>query len=325
MKVHTLDIDSSERYTNVYPYANNYVVTLKEPIYDVTQIKLISARIPTPQLDICETNKTFSIDGVDITLEANNYTSGATMASELQRQLFIAAGDPTPSHIDQVTYDEYRNTMTFSNTGASNDFTFEFFDGTQGYIDNTHLTTPHQVFGFSSNNHTSSNYTLTSGAINLNGPNSIIIRLTSGSDEFTKTIYSKTPFYTGHILTNGSDVINYHHADDPLTHEFYKGPQKFIRDVRIEFLYMSHGRLIPYDFRGQDHILKFEITGSTDKLEGLPKVPLEVVNKVLPPPISIPDVIVDSYRWKEYISIGVIVCVGMVLLILMKQRPKLSE
>ena len=319
MKVHTLDIDSSERYTNVYPYANNYVVTLKEPIYDVTQITLVSARIPTPQLQICETNKTFSIDGVDITLEANNYTSGATMASELQRQLF------PPSDIDQVTYDEYRNTMTFSNTGATNDFTFEFFDGTHGYVNGTNLTTPHQVFGFSSNNQSSSNYTLTSGAINLGGPNSIIIRLTSGSDEFTKTIYSKTPFYTGHILTNGSDVINYHHADDPLKHEFYKGPQKFIRDVRVEFLYMSHGRLIPYDFRGQDHILKFEITGSTDKLEGMPKVPLDVVKKELPPPISIPEVIVDSYRWKEYISIGVIVFIGMVLLILMKQRPKLSE
>ena len=319
MKVHTLDIDSSERYTNVYPYANNYVVTLKEPIYDVTQITLVSARIPTPQLQICETNKTFSIDGVDITLEANNYTSGATMASELQRQLF------PPSDIDQVTYDEYRNTMTFSNTGATNDFTFEFFDGTHGYVNGTNLTTPHQVFGFSSNNQSSSNYTLTSGAINLGGPNSIIIRLTSGSDEFTKTIYSKTPFYTGHILTNGSDVINYHHTDDPLKHEFYKGPQKFIRDVRIEFLYMSHGRLIPYDFRGQDHILKFEITGSTGKLEGMPKVPLDVVKKELPPPISIPEVIVDSYRWKEYISIGVIVFIGMVLLILMKQRPKLSE
>src|SRR6056300_1312465 len=42
MKVHTLDIDSSERDTNVYSYANNYTVTLKEPIYDVTQVKLIS-------------------------------------------------------------------------------------------------------------------------------------------------------------------------------------------------------------------------------------------------------------------------------------------
>ena len=88
---------------------------------------------------------------------------------------------------------------------------------------------------------------------------------------------------------------------------------------------MSHGRHIPYDFRGQDHILKFEITGSTDKLEGLPKVPLEDVKKALPPPISIPELVVDTYRWKEYFSIGVIVFVGILLLSLMKRRPKLSE
>ena len=123
---------------------------------------------------------------------------------------------------------------------------------------------------------------------------------------------------------NGTDFINYHHADDPLTHEFYKGPQKFIQDIKIEFFYMSHGRLIPYDFRNQDHILKFEITGSTDKLEGLPKVPFEVVKKELPPPINIP-AIEDVYKWKEYISIGVIIFVGILLLFLMRQRPKLSE
>ena len=149
--------------------------------------------------------------------------------------------------------------------------------------------------------------------------------MTSGSDEFTKTVYSATPFYTGHILLNGTDYMNYHHADDPLTHEFYRGAQKYIKDIKLEFFYMSHGRLIPYDFRNQDHILKFEITCSTDKLEGLPKVPPETVKKELPPPISIPEVLVDSYRWKEYLSIGVIVFIGIVLLSLMKRRPKLSE
>jgi len=321
MKVHTLDIDSSERRTNVYPYANSYVVTLKEPIYDVTKITLVSARIPTPQLDICETNRTFSVNGADITLEANNYTSGATLASELERQLDVQ----TSNVVHQVTYDEYRDTLTFSNVAGTNDFTFEFFTGTNGYTTGTNLTTPHQVLGFSSNNQSSSNYTLTSGAINLEGPNSIILRLTNGSDEFTKSIYASTPYYTGHILLNGSSTINYSHADDPLTHEFYKGPQKYIRDLRIEFFYMSHGRLIPYDFRGQDHVLKFEITGSTDKFEGLPKVPLEVVEKKLPPPISIPEIVMDSYRWKEYISIGVIVFIGIVLLFLMRRRPPISE
>ncbi len=322
MKVHTLDIDSSERDTNVYTHANNYVVTLREPIYNVTQLKLISARIPTPQLLICDTNKVLSVNGTDVVLEANNFTSGVTLASELQRQLFYVTGPPTPTPINQVEFDQYRNTLTFSNTGSESEFTFEFFDGTNGYLNgDAVLTTPHQTFGFTSNNQSSSNYTLTSGVLNLQGPNSLVLRLTTGSDEFTKTVYSRTPFYTGHILLNGSDFINYSHADDPLTHEFYKGSQKYIKDIHVEFFYMSHGRLIPYDFRNQDHVLKFEISCSTDKLEGLPKVPLEVVEKKLPPPISIPEVIVDTYKWK----IGVIILLCILLLYIMRRRSPIPS
>lgn len=52
MKVHTLNIDSSQRKllndSNVYQNINNYVIRLENPIYDVSQIKLVSARIPTP-------------------------------------------------------------------------------------------------------------------------------------------------------------------------------------------------------------------------------------------------------------------------------------
>jgi hypothetical protein len=326
MKVHTLDIDSSERDTNVYTYANNYTVTLKEPIYDVTQIKLVSARIPTPQLTTCATNKTFSIydsgapdDLIEVTLNETNYTNGTALASDLDTLM-----QPPATCIDEVVFDSDTQALTFSNTTASNTFTFKFFDGTNGYLSNVALTTPHQVMGFSSKNPVESD-SIVSGAINLEGPNSLILRMTSGSDEFTKTVYSTTPFYTGHILLNGSDMINFHGADDPLTHEFYKGPQKYIKYIKLEFFYMSHGRLVPYDFRNQDHILKFEITCSTDKLEGLPKVPLEVVEKELPPPINIPEIVEDVYKWKmEYISIGIIVFVGLVLLTLMKRKPKLS-
>lgn len=328
MKVHTLDIDSSERDTNVYTYANSYTMTLKEPIYDVTQIKLISARVPTPQLITCATNKTFSIhdsgapnDLIEVTLNETNYTNGAALASDLDTLM-----QPPATCIDQVVFDTDTQALTFSNTnaGSSNTFTFKFFDGTNGYLSNVALTTPHQVIGFSSENPVESD-SIVSGAINLEGPNSLVLRMTSGSDEFTKTVYSTTPFYTGHILLNGTDVMNFHGADDPFTHEFYKGPQKYVKDIKIEFFYMSHGKLIPYDFRNQDHILKFEIVCSTDKLEGLPKVPLEVVEKELPPPISIPETVEDVYKWKiEYISIGIIVFVGLVLLSLMKRKPKLS-
>lgn len=318
MKVYNLSIDSSERQTNLYAYANSYVVTLENPIYDVSEIKLISARIPTPQLTTCGTNNSFSVDGNVFVLNETNYANGYVLAEDLETLLA-----PPDSNVSLVVYDEETNSINFSNVGSSNAFTFEFHTGTNGYQSKTSsVTTPHQVLGFSSEDFTSNaNGEITSGAVNLNGPNSLILKLTAGSDEFNQDIYSSTPFYTGHILLDGSDFINFNGADDHLIHHFHSGPQKFIRDIRIEFFYMSHGRLIPYDFRNQDHILKFELTGSMDKLEGLPKVPIEeVTEEKKEESISIPEV-KDDYRWIIYVVL--VVVIGLLLMFFMKgKRPK---
>ena len=169
MKVHTLNIDSSERDTSIYTYANNYVVNLDNPIYDISNIKLVSARIPTPQLMTSATNKTFSVDGVNITLNETNYSNGYVLAEDLDIELA-----PSNSHIDSVIFDEETDSLVFSNTQATDDFTIEFYDGTNGYLSNTSpLTTPHQIMGFSSKNFTSTNNTLRSGTINLNCTNSV--------------------------------------------------------------------------------------------------------------------------------------------------------
>lgn len=318
MKVYNLSIDSSERQTNLYAYANSYVVTLENPVYDVSEIKLISARIPTPQLTTCGTNNSFSVDGNVFVLNETNYANGYILAEDLETLLA-----PPDSNVSLVVYDEETNSINFSNVGSSNAFTFEFHTGTNGYQSKTSsVTTPHQVLGFSSEDFTSNaNGEITSGAVNLNGPNSLILKLTAGSDEFNQDIYSSTPFYTGHILLDGSDFINFSGADDHLIHHFHSGPQKFIRDIRIEFFYMSHGRLIPYDFRNQDHILKFELTGSMDKLEGLPKVPIEeVTEEKKEESISIPEV-KDDYRWIIYVVL--VVVIGLLLMFFMKgKRPK---
>jgi len=320
MKVHTLNIDSSERDTSVYAYANSYVVNLDNPIYDISNIKLVSARIPTPQLMTCATNKTFKVDGVSITLNETNYSNGYVLATDLDIELA-----PANTHIDSVIFDEETDSLVFSNTEASDDFTLQFYSGTSGYLSNASpLTTPHQLMGFSSKDFTSTGNVLRSGAINLDGPNSLILKLTTGSDEFTQTVYTSTPFYTGHILLDGTDSINFSGTDDKLVHHFHSGVQKMIKDVKIEFFYMSHGRLIPYDFRNQDHILKFEISGSTDKLENLPKVPIEEPKKVEKeePIISIPEIVKNTYKWrKEYLYIGLIVLVGLLLLFFMKAKP----
>lgn len=338
MKVHTLSIDSSQRginvipsnvyqnsdglyivdeYSNTYSSPNNYVITLENPIYDVSEIKLISARIPTPQLLVCASNKTFRVDANVFTLNETNYSNGYVLAEDLETILA-----PPESNVSLVVYDEDTNSINFSNVGTSNAFTFKFYDGVNGFTDTSStMTTPHQILGFGSDEYESTNGELISGAINLNGPNSLILKLTAGSDEFTQSVYTSTPFYTGHILLDGTEFINFSGADDHLIHHFHSGPQKMIKHLKIEFFYMSHGRLIPYDFRNQDHVLKFEITGSTDKLKNLPKVSVEEVTKE--EPISIPKKEKNVYSWKsEYIYIILIVLTGIVILSFMKKKPK---
>jgi hypothetical protein len=225
------------------------------------------------------------------------------------------------SNVSEVSFDTDTKRFTFSNVGTSNTFTFEFYSGTNGYIEDSSLvTTPHQVLGFGSSDYASTSNVLVSGAINLVGPNSLMLRLSSGSDEFTQSVYTTTPFYTGHILLDGSDFINFHGADDLITHHFHSGPQKFIKDIKVEFFYMSHGRLIPYDFMNQEHILKFEMTCSTDKLTNLPKIPIEEEKEE--PLVSIPDVVGNLYEWKkEHLYIGAIVFIGLILMLVMKRKP----
>lgn len=211
MKVHSLSIDSSQRDNTVYLHANNYVVTLENPIYDVEEIQLVSAYIPTPQ---------------------------------------------TPS------------------------------------------------------------------------PNSLILRLSSGSDEFNQSVYvgvpkdsnqKGTPHYTGHILLNGGTSIVYNGSDDPLIHRFHSGSQKSITELGIEFLYLNNGILTRYNFGNANHTLKFEVKCSTDKLKNRPKVPLEKNEEKTP--ISIPKKQEeDPYKWKIYV--GIIVVFGLILIALMSTNSK---
>jgi hypothetical protein len=164
-------------------------------------------------------------------------------------------------------------------------------------------------------------------------PKSLIIRLSTGSDELNQSIYAGkptdssqkgTPHYTGHILlTPGSSFLSFNGSDDPVIHRFHSGPQKMIKDLGIEFLYMNNGVLEPYQFSNQpdkNHVLKFEIKCSTNKLENL-KVdqPEEIEEKT---DISIPE-ISDVYEWKnEYTYIVAILVFGLVLMMLMKGKPK---
>jgi len=161
-------------------------------------------------------------------------------------------------------------------------------------------------------------------------PNSLIMRLSSGSDEFNQSVYlgipkdslqKGTPHFTGHILLNGGTTLIYNGSDDPLIHRFHSGSHKSIKELGIEFMYLDSGVLTRYKFGTNEHTLKFEIKCSTDKLENLSKVP-DKIQEVMTP-INEPEEGGNVYKWKkEYTYIILIILVGLVLLSLMKGKPK---
>ena len=313
MSVYTLDIDSSERNPILYPDPGDYVVELKNPIYDVKKLSIISGRIHASQLLINDSNNTFSIttNGLtsNVTLTNGNY-SGKTLAIEL--------ADKLSSVITSAVYDKEKNEITLI---GSEDFTFNFYDGVNGYYSNSPTmgkTTPHDVLGLPANNISSTDKTLTTGSLNLQGPDALVIKISSGAEELNKTVYSDTPFYTGRILMCG-DVVNYSGQDDIIEHNFDSGSQN-ISKLRIQFYYSSNNRLIPYDFRNANHILKLNMTCTIDKLKTIPIVKKDFS---LPKPIQIPD-IEDLNKWNAFLYIFLIVITGMFFIMLTKPR-RISE
>lgn len=305
MSVYTLDIDSSERDPTIYPDPNDYVIELRNPIYNVKKISLVSARIHASQLLINDRNNTFSLSQSTIVLDNNNY-NGKTLATEIVTKC---------SNITSATYNSDTNSITMS---GPNPFTFNFYGGTRGYHQSVavnEFTTPHDILGLPASNVSSDGNTLTTGSLNLQGPDALIVKLSSGSEEFNKTVFSETPFYTGRILMCG-DVINYSGNDDAVVHSFDSGSQNSITKLRVQFFYSSNNRLIPYDFRNANHIIKMAIECSRDKLENVPKIKKDFS---LPPPISIPE-LEDPNRWNAFLYIFLITITGIMIITFTKPR-----
>ena len=319
MKVHTLDIDSSERDPVLYPNPADYVVSLKSPIYDVTKISMISARIHNSQYLINERNNTFTLNSggsdYEITIPNGNY-NGVDLASNVVVN--------SSSKIQSSAFDKDTNAITFT---ANNPFTLKFYTGTNGYSNTlvTGKTTPHDILGLTASDVDStqtSPYTLETGSVNLQGADGIIVKLSSGSDEFNKTIFSDIPFYTGRILMCG-DVINYSGVDDAVEHNFDSGAQKTISSLRVQFYYSSNNRLIPYNFRNANHILKLAVTCTTDKFVNIPKYRRD---ETLPTPMEIPKEFEDVHSWDSFIPIMMVIATGLFLLMIIKKpRSKIIE
>ena len=331
-----VDIDSSERDPIEYPNPNDYTVHLNNRVYDITSIKIVSARVPTCQPLINSGNKQIDVNGDTFVLDEGTYTNGTDLASNLQ----ISLGDT----VNSVIFDSFTNKLTFSNTEDSTAFSFNFYGGSNGYATSTTVGPPAYVMGFNGAN-TESSTSITSSYIDLNGPGSIFVRITSGLDDLDKPLFIDggtfstgdgtfdstnmkpiSPHYIGRILTtNINEIIDFNGVDDPIQYNFIKGTGKFIDDLRIRFYYNNGTKLIPYDFGKRNHNLKIEIECSLDKGLGQFGNPVEQLE--LPQPVEIPNLLPKNRfdnSQKTILIVSVIsLLLGLALLSFMRKKRTL--
>lgn len=324
-----LDVVSDERNPVLYPDSNDYTIKINRPLYNVTNIKLVGAQIPLTQTLINGGNNTFSMNnGTVITLPNRNYSDGAELASNIQEILTSTAA----SNVETVTFNSNTNTLTFSNTN-SDTFSFDFYDGTNGANVVSASGTPASVLGF---NHldTQLTDTLVSSVIDLHGPTSIVLRLTTNQTDINRDVHNTgidqnldytESIYFGRLLTEKYDVNSnflIFNEDYPVEQKFYKGPEKSIRYLRVRFYYTIGTKLVPYDFGNRNHTLKFQITCNLDKLST--QIGHKVFTKQLPSPVELPTIDLPKRKTshdKKQLVTGLFICLmcGLLFLILFKQ------
>ena len=256
-----LEIDSSQRDVTLYPNSNTYTVSLNRPMYNVSNIKLVSGRIPLPQWTIDAFNDTFkyNLNGagdITVTIAQQDYLTGAGLATELTTQLTAVS----------ITASFDINTGAITFTHATLPFTL-----TMG------SNSPAAVLGLLPNTTSSSvaNNIIT-GSIDLGGPTSLILSLSADRrDDIKNVLYveggedSVPMHYFGRIITvayTEKRLINFNGNSDPVRNLFYKGTEGYMDKIDINFFWNNFKEVNPYDFKLRNHVLKFEITCSLDKL-----------------------------------------------------------
>jgi len=298
-----LDVDSAER-EDLNP--NDFVYKLNRPLYNVSDFRLISANIPLTQPTINGGSNVLVIDGTPYTLENKFYSSGFDLAYDIEQAV-------SGSNLTTVTYNSNTMALTFSNVGTPNNFKMEL----DSY-------SPFSVLGLDLSNVVGG--TVAGGVIDLHGPNTLLLRVTSGLDDLKKKVYRHEgqSLYTARILTSTSagGMMTYKGPDDPVEYYFHEGRFKSIDRLRIRIYYINGSRLVPYDFGNRNLFLKFRVTCSLDKLEPL-KDQQTLKPMELPPPVEIPSLEVPS-RVPHFVIVGAILLVGLIVLIFLKPKPRIS-
>lgn len=294
MDKYILEIDSATVGTS----PNDYIVTLNTPLYNVSNIKIVSGKIPLSQQLVCDTNNVLVIDSTEYEVANGDYTSGSTLRVAINSVSGLSA-----------TYNSSSDTMTITKSGVS---TLTFPTGTG---------TLQEVLGFTGEDVPFVGNTVESGKLNLHGPRSLVLRITNGDDDLDKDVYAESNVlnYTGRLLTFRSDnnyYLDFKGNSDYVEHRFHRGSEKIDTDkLRFRWYYTNGDSLHPYDFRGQHHTIKLEVSCTTDKLKTLTNLD-EQISKIPEPlemPFALPEERINPFI--IYIAVAIVLFIGITFML----------
>ena len=252
MSTYLLTVNSSDRNVDDWPESQDYLVNLNRPLYDVSELKLANAIIPFSGYTIDTHNNTFYYNDEEIAMTPKIYTSEATLATDISAAI--------TSNVVTVAYDSGTNTFTFDDHSGGDEFDLVF--GTNS---------PASVFGFVPGTYSSTSNVITSSGVDISGTQFLYMSiLLNNRDHLKSEIYTQDPGYVGTILRRGNPT--HIDMDEAVQYKFPRGKEPVIKSLRIQFWVDNFGVLSPYDFKLQNHTLKFEIKCNLDKLNVEPVV-----------------------------------------------------
>ena len=252
-----LTVNSSDRDVDDWPESQDYLVNLNRPLYDVSELKLANALIPFTNYTIDSHNNVFYYNDEAVAMNFKIYTSETTLASDIETAIHVNTAN---NENVQVTYDSGTNTFEFDH-GGSTQYNLVFSNNS-----------PASVFGFVPGTYASNTTgVVVSGGVDLTGPQFLYMSILPNNREHIKSeLYTQDPGYVGTILRRGNPT--HIDMDEAVYYEFPRGKEPSIKSLRIQFWVDNYGTLSPYDFKLQNHTLKFEIKCNLDKLNKEPTI-----------------------------------------------------
>jgi hypothetical protein len=273
-----LHVDSRVRLASEEP--NKYVYRLGKTYRDVTRIELETADIPNSDYIINEYNNRFYFQDSELQEENDTYhtvklpignylaTSGETGATTIQSLLEEGMNDATddPANTYVVEVSDATNLFTITQTGGSGIFNILFKRPTESKCVNGNLDMPRsirQIIGFKNKNLTNKTAYTAPYCYNLMPHRYIVLRIrdmerVDSRLDSVQDAFCVIPFDVSLNRFNLSEALFQFNAESL---RYYFNPPKGEMDrLNIEFTTPDGN---PYNFRGKDHYMVFEVTSLT--------------------------------------------------------------